>query len=159
MRWRNTVACAARLVAFLGLTVSFAPGTLLAQTSMGAVAGTVTDGTGAIVPGATVTLVSAATNVQSVRHSDSKGYFTFVNVRPGTYSLTVELPGFSKAQVKDFTVGVNETVARNVALTVGNTEETLEVVAQSELLQMKTAELGNVIEERIIKSVPLQGRN
>jgi len=112
-----------------------APGLALAQTSMGTVNGTVTDSTGAVVPGATVTLANPATNVRSERQTDHSGYFTFVNVRPGPYTLTVELSGFNKAQVAAFNVRVNETVARNVALTVGSATETVEVTAQSELLQ------------------------
>jgi hypothetical protein len=136
-----------------------AGGRLEAQTSMGTVNGTVTDSTGAALPGATVTLVSQATNIHVERVTNGAGYFAFVNVRPGSYSLTVELAGFNKAQVSAFAVGVNETLARNVTLKVGQVSETVEVRAQSELLQTSTAELGNVIEERVIKGVPLQGRN
>ena len=56
-------------------------------------------------------------------------------------------------------MGVNETVARNVSLKVGDVTEAMEVSAQSELLQTSTSELGNVVEERVIRGVPLQGRN
>ena len=56
-------------------------------------------------------------------------------------------------------MGVNETVARNVTLSVGDVTETVEVTAQSELLQTTSAELGNVVEEKVIRGVPLQGRN
>jgi len=130
-----------------------------AQTSMGSVNGTVTDSTGAEVPGAAVTLISEATNVQNTRITTAGGYFTFVNVRPGTYRLTVELDGFNKAEVGAFTVGVNEAVAQNVALAVGSVTETVQVTARSELLQSSTSELGHVIEEKVISQVPLQGRN
>jgi outer membrane receptor protein involved in Fe transport len=148
-----------RKVAGLILTVSMAPAFASAQTSMGGVSGTVTDSTGAVVPGATVTLVNEATEVQAVRQSSASGHYTFVNVRPGRYRLTVELTGFNKAEVAPFTVGVNETVGRSVSLSVGNTTETVEVTAQSELLQTGSAELGHVVEEKVIRDVPLQGRN
>jgi outer membrane receptor protein involved in Fe transport len=130
-----------------------------AQTSMGGVSGTVTDSTGAVVPGATVTLTNEGTSVQAARQTNDHGYFAFVNVRPGRYTLRVELAGFSKAEVPTFTVGVNENVARNIALKVGAGSETVEVTAQSDLLQATTAELGNVVEEKVIRDVPLQGRN
>jgi hypothetical protein len=143
----------------LVLLLLVAPGLALAQTSMGVVNGTVTDSTGAMVPGATVTLVSQTTGVPNERVTNEAGRFTFVNVRPGTYGLTVELSGFNKAQLAEFTVGVNETVARNVTLKVGEMTEIVEVTAESELLQTSTAELGNVIEEKVIRGVPLQGRN
>jgi outer membrane receptor protein involved in Fe transport len=142
----------------LAVTLLFG-GRALAQSSMGAVNGTVTDTTGAAVPGATVTLTNQGTNIHAERVTNSAGFFAFVNVRPGTYTLSVELSGFNKAQLAAFSVGVNETVARNVGLKVGAVTETLEVTAQSELLQTSTAELGNVVEERVIKGVPLQGRN
>jgi outer membrane receptor protein involved in Fe transport len=130
-----------------------------AQTSMGTVNGTVTDATGAVVPGATVALVNEATNIRAERVTNNAGYFNFVNVRPGTYVLTVQLTGFTTAKVPAFAVGVNETVSRSLSLKVGEMTETVEVTAQSELLQPSSAELGQVIEQRVIRDLPLQGRN
>src|SRR6266540_1061391 len=118
------------------LAVSMAPAWVVGQTSMGGVNGTVTDSTGAVVPGATVTLVNQATNVRAERLSNNSGFFTFVNVRPGPYVLT----GFNKPQLSPFTVDVNQTVARNVSLQVGAATETVEVTGQSELLQTTSAE-------------------
>ena len=135
------------------------PAAALAQSSMGTVSGTVTDAAGAVVPGASVTLVNQETNVHAARVTNDDGYYAFVNVRPGTYTLTIELTGFATAKAAGFVVGVNETLARNVALKVGAVEENVEVTAQSELLQTSTSELGNVIEEKVIKDMPLQGRN
>src|SRR2546428_13002909 len=88
-------------------------GVAVAQTSMGGVSGTVTDPTGAVVPGATVTLVNEATNVRSERSTNRAGFFTFVSVRPGRHVLTVELSGFSKAQPTPSTVDLNQTAAPN----------------------------------------------
>ena len=135
------------------------PLTALAQTSMGGVDGTVTDATRAGVPGATVTLINLGTNIQISRVTNDHGYFTFVNVRPGTYTVTIELQGFKTAKLAPFTVNVNETIARNVALEIGALSEAVQVLGQSELLQTATAELGTVVEEKVIRSLPLQGRN
>src|SRR5512139_2827629 len=96
------------LLLLLALTAPWAA----AQTSMGAVNGTVTDATGGLVPGATVTLVSETTNVRSVRQTNQNGHFVFVNVRPGTYTLTIEMPAMKTARVSGFVVGVNETLTR-----------------------------------------------
>ena len=148
---------ATRLLLFLALLIT--PTAAFAQTSMGAVNGVVTDSSGGVLPGATVTLVNVATNVEDVRVTNESGYFTFVNVRPGTYTLTVELQGLKTARISKFVVAVNETVARNVTLEVGALTEVVEVRAQSELLQTSSAELGNVIEEKVIRDLPLQGRN
>jgi hypothetical protein len=126
---------------------------------MGTVDGTVTDATGGVLPGATVTLVSEATNVQAVRVTNESGFFAFVNVRPGTYVLTVELSGLRTARVSGFAVGVNETVTQNVRLEIGGITEVMEVKAQSELLQTSSSGLGQVVEEKVIRDLPLQGRN
>lgn len=146
-------------ISLVMLVLLVPPSAAFAQTSMGAVNGTVTDSTGAVVPGATVTLVNRETNIQTVRVTNDRGYFTIVNVRPGSYSLTIELSGLKTARVSDFVVGVNETVARNVALEIGTLTEVVEVKSQSELLQVSSAGLGNVIEQKVIRDLPLQGRN
>src|SRR5262245_40722667 len=102
------------LLGLLAVVLTGAP--IFAQSSMGTVDGSVTDTSGGVIPGAAVTLTNVATNVQAVRQTNENGYFVFVNVRPGTYTLTIELPGLKTARVEPFAVGVNETVARKVAL-------------------------------------------
>jgi hypothetical protein len=145
--------------ALLVLATLISPALVLAQTSMGGVSGTVKDSTGAVLPGASVTLVNSATGVAVERQTNEAGFYWFVNVRPGTYSLSVELNGFNRAQVEAFSVGVNEAVIRNVGLQVGAVSETTTVVSQSELIQTSSSELGNVVQERVIRDLPLQGRN
>ena len=94
------------LLSMIGVANTFA------QSSMGTVVGTVTDSSGGVIPGASVTLTSLDTAIAATRVSGDRGHFTFVNVRPGSYEITVELTGFSTAKVPSFAVGVNETVAR-----------------------------------------------
>src|SRR5262245_57733862 len=154
MRVKSLIWSSAPLLMLLAL-----PSSAVAQSSMGTVSGTVTDTAGAVVSGATVTLVNQDTNVHAARTTNADGHYVFVNVRPGTYALTIELTGFATTKVATFAVGVNETVAGNVSLKVGSVEESVEVTTQSELLQTSTSELGNVIEEKVIKDMPLQGRN
>src|SRR5918996_3376757 len=117
--------------------ISTAPA--FAQSSMGTVEGTVTDTSGGVLPGAVVTLINVATNVQLIRTTNESGYFVFVSVRPGTYELTIELSGLRPARVAAFPVGVNETVARNVNLAVGDVAEAVTVVGASPLLQRSTS--------------------
>ena len=148
-----------RLVLFVVVFSLIGAATTFAQSSMGTVVGTVTDSSGGVIPGATVTLTSRDTGIASTRVTNDSGYFTFINVRPGTYELTVELSGFSTAKVPSFAVGVNETVARNVSLQVGATTETVTVTAQSELLQTSSVGLGHVVEQRVIRELPIQGGN
>ena len=136
-----------------------AAGNAFAQSSMGTVIGTVTDSSGGVIPGATVTLAGRDTGISSTRTTGERGVFTFVNVRPGAYELTVELAGFASAKVPAFAVGVNETVARNVMLQVGATTEVVTITAQSDLLQTSSVGLGNVVEQKVIRDLPLQGGN
>jgi hypothetical protein len=168
--WRSSIAAVRRrglgrptylsdVLCGLLVVLLLSPATGAAQTSMGGVNGTVTDSSGGVLPGATVTLVNAETGIETVRVTNESGYFTFINVRPGQYSLTVELQGLKTARISDFNVGVNENVARNVTLEVGQVSEVVEVRSQSELLQASSTGLGNVIEARVIRELPLQGRN
>src|SRR5262245_9769044 len=148
-----------RALGLLALGSVLGAGPVLGQTSMGGVSGTVSDTQGAVVPGASVKLVNDATGVEVLRTTSSSGHFVFVNIRPGVYSLTVELPGLKAARVSSFPVGVNETVTRDVRLELGAVTEVVEVTAPSELLQTTSAGLGQVVEEKVIRDLPLQGRN
>ena len=129
------------------------------QSATGEVNGTITDQAGAAVPGASVKLVNQATQIETQVTTDQSGYFTFVNVKPAPYVLTVEMQGFKGAQTGQFNVGVSQTVTQNIALTVGNVSETVEVVSGAELVQRSSSELGTVIPERSVQDLPLNGRN
>lgn len=146
--------------AVIAVAVLTVPGAaLLGQTSFGSVNGTVTDQTGAVVPGAEVKLVNQATNIESATATNPRGYFNFVNVRPGLYVVGVEASGFKRAEVPQFAVVVGQAVSRNIRLEVGEVTQTVEVTTTSELLQTSSSELGNVVEEKVLHEIPLNGRN
>ncbi|HKC63670.1 MAG TPA: carboxypeptidase-like regulatory domain-containing protein, partial [Pyrinomonadaceae bacterium] len=105
------------------------------QSATGEVNGTVTDQTGAAVPGAAVKLVNQSTKIESQTTTNESGYFTFVNVKPAPYILTVEMQGFKGAQTGQFNVDVAATVTQNMSLSVGNVSETVEVISGAELIQ------------------------
>src|SRR5437764_8151998 len=129
-----------------------------AQTRGGETNGTVTDSTGAVVPGAAVTLTNQGTNIQSTATTNNNGYFVFVNVQPGAYKLKVEKTGF-KAVESAFQVAVNQAVTQNMKLDVGSASTTVEVTAAAPVIDSTTTELGTVIEEKTVQSLPLNGRN
>src|SRR5436190_22696907 len=129
-----------------------------AQTRGGETNGTVTDSTGAVVPGAAVTLTNQGTNIQSTATTNNNGYFVFVNVQPGAYKLKVEKPGF-KAVESTFQVAVNQAVTQNMTLDVGSAATTVEVTAAAPVIDSTTTELGTVIEEKTVQALPLNGRN
>src|SRR5215831_2358129 len=104
---------------------------LAAQTSTGEVNGTVTDSTGGVLPGATVTLTNQGTNIARTAVTNPSGNFVFVNVTPGVYTLAVELQGFKTAQVGQFEIAVNQTVTRALKLEVGAVSESVTVSAET----------------------------
>ena len=132
---------------------------VFAQSTSGGVNGTITDTTGAVVPGTSVTLSNVGTGVEVTSGSNASGFFVFVNVQPGNYTLVAEQAGFKTALLPTFNVGVNQTVTQNLSLEVGNVTETIEVMAQAEQLQQSTSELGTVIGVKAIEDLPLNGRN
>ena len=140
------------------LLVLVSASVLFAQTATGEVSGTVTDPNGAAVPGAVVRLTNQATKIESVAKTNESGFFVFVNVRPATYMLSVEVPGFKGGQTQ-FDVGVSETVTQNIALTVGQVSEAVEIISGTEMVQRSSSDLGTVISEKTVQDLPLNGRN
>jgi len=140
------------------LLAACAAALLYGQAATGGANGTVTDPAGAAVPGATVVLRNTATNLETAATSNSSGLFTFVNVQPGAYTLTVRHPGFKAARA-EFAVGVNQTVTQDMSLAIGQVNETVMVEAQAELIQQSSAELGSVVPQKAVQDLPLNGRN
>src|SRR5499427_2109812 len=130
---------------------------LFAQT-FGEVTGRVTDPSGAVIPGASITLTNV--NTSGVRNvvTTEPGTYTFASIPPGVYRLRTELPGFKTAVSEPFEVQVQQVVRLDVVLQVGQVSETVEVAATAELLQSETAAVGTVIENKIITELPLNGR-
>src|SRR5207237_1836564 len=118
-----------------------------AQTATGEINGTVTDPNGAAVPGAAVKLINQATKGESEATTNQSGYFTFVNLKPASYTLMVETKGFKKSLTNAFALGVSEIVTQNVKLSVGEMSEVVEVTAGSELVQSSSSEVGSVIND------------
>jgi len=132
---------------------------LFGQAANGGVNGTVTDPAKASIPGATVILKNRGTNIENTALTNASGVFTFINVQPGQFTLTVRGPGFKLAEVPEFTVGVNQTVTEDVSLSIGGVNESVVVQGQAELVQMSSTELGSVISQHAVQQLPLNGRN
>lgn len=140
------------------LLVIFSASVLVAQTATGEVSGIITDPNGAAVPGAVVTLTNQATKISSEAKTSEGGYFIFVNVKPASYTLSVQVPGFKGAQTQ-LDVGVSETVTQNITLTVGQVSEAVEIISGTEMVQRSSSDLGTVISEKAVQDLPLNGRN
>src|SRR5215831_3645213 len=131
----------------LGMILSFAGPPVRAQsTSSGTVSGMVTDQQGAVVPGAEVTLTDVATNASRKATSNDAGRYTFVNVAPGIYDISVSRTGFQRAVVAGQKVTVGLELSADIALQAGSISETVLVTATTGAqLQTTNAAVGTVI--------------
>src|ERR1044071_7794704 len=107
----------------------------LAQFETASVVGTIRDTSGAVVPGAKVTLTNTGTGVSVVRTSNGEGTYEFVTVKSGTYVVTAEQTGFSIALIDNVQVQVGARLRVDLQMAVGQISERLEVTAQSPLIE------------------------
>lgn len=140
----------------IGLLFSVA---VFAQTQTATLRGSVRDSSGAMIAEARLTLVSEAQNRPWTARSNASGEYQFVLIPPGTYSLTVESPGFKKFVQPRFTLEVAQVAAIEVSLEIGSTTETVEVRGESPLLEGSSSTLGEVVNSLTTESLPLNGRN
>ena len=130
-----------------------------AQVSQAEVTGAVTDEGGASVAAATVTLNEVSANIATTIKTGDDGGYTATNLKPGLYVLTVEAQGFRRYRRESVTLAVGERVRLDVALTVGDVQESVTVSSDASLLRTETGSLGQVIPNRRIVELPLDGRN
>ena len=144
-------------VLILGLTLL--SGTrLLAQGITGTIAGTVTDPSGAALPGATVTITQASTNTVHTVTSSENGSFTAAELPPGDYTVQVEHQGFQRFRQTGVHLTIDQTVSLAPVLALGATTETVEVSAAAPVIQTTDSSIGSVIESQAIQNTPLNGR-
>jgi len=132
-----------------------APG--FAQT-LGTITGQVKDTTGAVLPGATVTVVNTATNATRTTASNEVGLFDIPALPPGPYTVKSELDGF-KTGSRDVELQVQQTVRVDFTLELSTVSESLVVTGVSPIVETSNATIGTVIENRRIVELPLNGRN
>jgi hypothetical protein len=135
-----------------------APGVVRAQAT-GAVAGVVTDETGAVIPGVTVTVTSAATNQSRTTVTGADGYYSVLLLPPGKFEVKATLSGFKTVTFQDITVTVESTSRVDMKLGVGRVEENVNVSTQAPLVETSNATLGIVVDQKKIVELPLNGRN
>lgn len=136
-----------------------APLAIQAQQTTGSLSGTVTDPTGAVVPGANVTLKKNDTGEVRTTTAGDNGVFNFPNIQPGTYSLTVEGAGFKRAVANEVVIDVTKPTSVNIALEVGQASETVTVSGAQEVINTTSPTLTNVINTRQVVDLPLASRN
>ena len=145
----------------LGLVILLVfAGRLLGQAgATGTILGTITDTTGAIVPNVKVTVTHTATNAAFRTVSNSAGDYYAPSLQPGTYSVSAEMKGFEKSVTTGFTLAVDQKIRIDLALKPGAVTETLEVTAQAVELDTDSAALSQLVSEKQVEELPLNGRN
>ena len=129
------------------------------QNVYGTIAGTVSDSSGAAIANANVTLTNLDTNEKRNMETDASGNYTFVNILPGKYKVEAEKSGFKKVVRQPILVQVESGLKVDLTMQVGAVTETVEVSAEAPLLQPETNSLGQVVEQRVVTELPLNGRN
>src|SRR6266487_1168282 len=146
--------CLWSLLCILVLSVSPAP----AQTD-GSISGVIRDASGAVIPGAMVTVTNPATNQVRSAISNEAGVYNFPVLQPGKYNIKVELPGFRTITQNDVELQVQFAARIDFTLQVGDVSQTVEVEGTTALIATENATVGTVIENKRIVEMPLNGRN
>lgn len=143
-------------------TVAFALSLLIpflnGQTTFGSIVGTATDSSGAVVANVRVTAINEATGVSLTVSTSSVGAYSFTALIPGPYRVHAELPGFRPVDVRGIQLQVDQTARYDLLMQVGQISEKVEVDAKLATLATDTSDVGQVIENREIVDLPLNGR-
>jgi len=130
-----------------------------AQLTTSDILGTVTDATGAVVPNAVVTVRNLGTSETRTGKTDGSGVYTFTLLQPGHYSVRVEAPGFKAATTSNLAVEAGDRARADSHLELGASSETIEVQAQTPLLQADSATVSSTVTAQAVQDLPLNGRN
>jgi len=160
MHFHFSMAKSARVVAVCLLaflcSVSFA---MAQSATTGAITGSVSDPSGAVISGATVSATNIATGQSRSATTDPNGAYTISLLPPGNYSVKISASGFKTAEVPSVTVNVTETVALNRSLEVGSQSQQVTVESTVETIQAQNATVGGLVSGETVTDLPLSTRN
>ena len=160
MKRTLNLGCLGIFPALLAAIFALGSGTTArAQLTTADVVGTVTDTTGAVIPGAKITLTNIATRVAASTMSNGTGDYTFNLLLPGLYTENIEAKGFKKTAISSFALAAGDRLRENVKMEPGNVEETVEVTSAAPLLQTDSSTVQSTIAEQSVQDLPLNGRN
>src|SRR6476660_7783181 len=136
------------------------PAKSFGQAVYGSIVGTVTDSTGAVVPGAKVTV----TNVQkgttaNVTTSNAGGNYSVQHLIPDVYVVQIEAPSFAVAKIENVRVSADSTVRVDTSLQVSSTSQTVEVTAEAPLLKTDRADVATIFDQKQVSDLPIFNRN
>jgi hypothetical protein len=152
---KRFLACAASIVC--GGLIGAA--TLFGQGTTGTITGVVTDPSGAVVPGATVTVLNQGTGVDFHLETNTAGVYTITSLIPGTYTVSVAAKGFKSYANRNLQLTVNQVLRLDVVLEVGSETQTVTVEAAAPLVNTEEGRMSAVVTGTQIENMPLNGRN
>jgi hypothetical protein len=131
----------------------------MAQVDQGAINGVVKDPSGALIPGAQVTLTNTDTNFVLQSKTDGKGEYSFSPIKIGNYTVSATAPGFETTTQENVRVNIQDRLNIDIALKPGGVKETVTVTSAPPMLQSESASVGQVMDTETINNTPLNGRN
>jgi len=140
-------------------TISLSMGIVALGQSTAALSGTVTDPSGAGIPNAKVIAANQATGVASVTQTDAVGSYLFPTLPIGVYRIEVSCSGFQTASLANLKLDVATAATQNVQLKLGAATETVEIKADAATVDTATTSLGQVINDKTVQEIPLNGRH
>src|SRR5215510_2673191 len=144
------------LVVLLFLVGSSAVSSSYGQTTFGQITGTVVDPSGAVVPGATVTVINEGTQIAREASTSTSGVFSITNLNVGTYRVRIRVTGFSTFERGGLILSANQIINVNATLALGTTETVTEVTAASPAIATETSTLADVRTSRDLIQLPLE---
>lgn len=135
------------------------PVAVRAQVTTGTISGTVEEQSGAVVPGATVTITNTEKGTSAVYQTDQHGYYNAPFLIPGAYAVKVEKSGFRTQVHSGVILHVDQQARVDFSLTLGEVTQTINVTAAPPLVESQSSSLGQVINRAPVESLPLNGRN
>jgi hypothetical protein len=130
-----------------------------AQVDTGSISGTVKDKSGAVVQDASITVNNPSSGSSVAATSNKDGLYTVVNLKAGIYNVSVSAPGFQKITKAGIDVRLQDRIAIDFSLQLGETTTSVQVTTAGPLLESETSSLGHVVEEKEIQNLPLNGRD
>ena len=132
---------------------------LVSQTTSGSIYGTVADASGAVVPGAQLTVTNSSTSVSRNAKADGNGEYAFPVLEPGDYTVGVQMTGFQSQTQTGVRLDANQNVHVNFALQIGAMEQNVTVEGDTTLVDTRSSQIGNTVDQKRIQDLPLNGRN
>ncbi len=155
----NRIRLSILVLALLALAVFAGPAALNAQTAVvGAIAGTVSDPTGAVIAGAAITITNNSTNAETKLTSNGRGYFQAPLLEPGTYSVTISAPNFATYHANEVDVFVGQTTSLLPHLALASSTTKLVVTAQTPVINLESPSFTSEVPSNAIQSIPINNK-